>query len=63
MNAAKTAALMTGLTVLLVFAGGALGGRSGMILFFIIAAGMNLFSYWFSDKIIPIRVISSTLRA
>ena len=52
MNAAKTAALMTGLTVLLVFAGGALGGRSGMILFFIIAAGMNLFSYWFSDKIV-----------
>ena len=52
MNIAKTAALMTGLTVLLVFAGGALGGRSGMILFFIIAAGMNLFSYWFSDKIV-----------
>lgn len=52
MNTAKTAALMTGLTVLLVFAGGALGGRSGMILFFIIAAGMNLFSYWFSDKIV-----------
>jgi len=43
---------MVGLTVLLVFIGGALGGRQGMILAFIFAGGMNMFSYWFSDKLV-----------
>jgi heat shock protein HtpX len=52
MNAAKTAALMTGLTVLLVLAGGALGGRQWMFIAFVIAIGMNAFSYWFSDKLV-----------
>ena len=52
MNAAKTAALMTGMTVLLVLAGGALGGRNWMIFAFLIAIGMNAFSYWFSDKLV-----------
>ena len=52
MNTTKTVVLMAGLTVLLVFLGGAFGGRQGMILAFIFAAGMNMFSYWFSDKIV-----------
>ena len=52
MNTAKTAALMVGLTVLLVFAGGALGGQGGMIFAFVFALAMNGFSYWFSDKIV-----------
>lgn len=52
MNAAKTAALLSGLTVLLVLAGGALGGQGGMIIAFVFAAGMNVFSYWFSDKLV-----------
>ena len=52
MNTAKTAALMTGLTVLLVFAGGTLAGEQGMILAFMFALAMNAFSYWFSDKLI-----------
>ena len=52
MNTAKTAALMTGLTVLLVLAGGAFGGRQWMVFAFIIAIGMNAFSYWFSDKLV-----------
>ena len=52
MNTAKTAALLTGMTVLLVFAGGALGGSGGMVIAFIFALVMNAFSYWFSDKII-----------
>jgi heat shock protein HtpX len=52
MNTAKTAALMVGLTVLLVFAGGALGGQGGMIFAFVFALAMNAFSYWFSDKIV-----------
>jgi heat shock protein HtpX len=52
MNTTKTIVLMVGLTVLLVFVGGAFGGRQGMMLMFLIAFGMNMFSYWFSDKIV-----------
>jgi heat shock protein HtpX len=52
MNTTKTIVLMVGLTVLLVFLGGAFGGRQGMIYAFIFAFGMNMFSYWFSDKIV-----------
>ena len=52
MNTTKTIVLMVGLTVLLVLLGGAFGGRQGMILAFIFASAMNLFSYWFSDKIV-----------
>ena len=43
---------MVGLTVLLVFLGGAFGGRQGMIMAFMFATAMNMFSYWFSDKIV-----------
>src|SRR5712672_3196256 len=52
MNTTKTVALMAGLTVLLVLIGGAFGGRNGMVMAFILAGGMNMFSYWFSDKIV-----------
>jgi heat shock protein HtpX len=52
MNTTKTIVLMIGLTVLLVLIGGAFGGRQGMIIAFILAFGMNMFSYWFSDKIV-----------
>lgn len=52
MNTTKTIALMVGLTVLLVFIGGAFGGRQGMIFAFMFAFAMNMFSYWFSDKIV-----------
>jgi heat shock protein HtpX len=44
--------LLTFLTVLLVFVGGAIGGRSGMIIAFGMALVMNFVSYWFSDKIV-----------
>jgi heat shock protein HtpX len=44
--------LLVGLTVLLVFIGGALGGRQGLIIAFVLAMAMNAFSYWFSDKIV-----------
>jgi heat shock protein HtpX len=40
------------LTVLLVLAGGAIGGRSGMTFALMMAAVMNFVSYWFSDKIV-----------
>src|SRR5215469_13528913 len=52
MNTTKTIILMVALTVLLVFVGGALGGRQGIIIAFMFAMAMNLFSYWFSDKIV-----------
>ena len=52
MNTTKTVVLMTALTVLLVLIGGALGGRQGMIFAFIVAGAMNMFSYWFSDKLV-----------
>jgi len=38
--------------VLLVLAGGAIGGRSGMTFALIMAGVMNFVSYWFSDKIV-----------
>jgi heat shock protein HtpX len=52
MNTLKTMALLTFMTVLLVFAGGALGGRTGMIFAFGLALVMNFVSYWYSDKIV-----------
>src|SRR5215467_8800229 len=52
MNTTKTIFLMVGLTVLLVFIGGAFGGRQGMIYLFLFALAMNMVSYWFSDKIV-----------
>jgi len=52
MNTLKTVVLLTFMTVLLVFVGGAIGGRSGMIIAFGMALVMNFVSYWFSDKIV-----------
>jgi len=52
MNSVKTIGLMMGLTALLVLIGGYLGGRHGMIVALAFATIMNLFSYWFSDKIV-----------
>jgi len=52
MNRFKTAVLLTSLTLLMVAMGSAIGGRGGMYLAFFMACAMNLFSYWFSDKIV-----------
>ncbi len=52
MNTFKTVVLLTFMTVLLVFVGAAIGGRSGMIMAFALALVMNFVSYWFSDKIV-----------
>ena len=51
MNTLKTAFLLTALTLFLIFIGAWVGGRDGMILAFFIAAGMNFFSYFYSDKL------------
>ncbi|MDT8368479.1 MAG: zinc metalloprotease HtpX [Longimicrobiales bacterium] len=48
----KVITLMTGLTVLLVAAGGYFGGSTGAVIFFGIALAMNLGSYWFSDRVV-----------
>ena len=52
MNTVRTVLLMTVLTMVLVFAGGALGGKGGALIALVFAAVMNLGSYWFSDKIV-----------
>jgi heat shock protein HtpX len=52
MNTAKTIGLMVFMTLLLVFVGAAIGGRSGMVFAFGMAVLMNVGSYWFSDKIV-----------
>ncbi len=52
LNRLKTTLLLSLLTVLMVLMGGALGGQSGMVFAFLMAAGMNFFSYWYSDKIV-----------
>ncbi len=51
MNNFRIWLLMGILSVILVLIGGAVGGRTGAGLFFLISLGMNFFSYYFSDKI------------
>ncbi|MFT4111266.1 zinc metalloprotease HtpX [Silvibacterium sp.] len=51
MNTLKTAFLLTALTLLLVLLGEHFGGRNGMVLAFLLAAGMNFVSYFFSDRL------------
>lgn len=45
----KTYALMIGLTLLFIWFGGMIGGRTGMVIAFLIAAGMNFYAYYYSD--------------
>lgn len=46
----KTYALMTGLTLLFVWFGGMIAGQNGMIIAFLVAAGMNFYAYYYSDQ-------------
>jgi heat shock protein HtpX len=52
MNTVKTIGLLVFMTLLLVFVGAAIGGRSGMIFAFGLAVVMNFGTYWFSDKLV-----------
>jgi len=52
MNYMKTAMLMVMLTLLLVWGGAALGGKSGMTFALVMAFVMNFVTYFFSDKIV-----------
>lgn len=51
-NMMKTAVLMAGITALFMALGQWLGGAQGMMLALLFALGMNVFSYWFSDKLV-----------
>ena len=48
----KTTLLLGIMTAIIVWIGRLFGGQQGMILAFILAMGMNFFSYWYSDKIV-----------
>jgi len=51
-NGLKTALLLGLLSGLLLVIGDVLGGANGILIAFVIAAVMNIGSYWFSDKIV-----------
>jgi heat shock protein HtpX len=51
-NGLKTALLLGLLSALLLAIGEWLGGANGLVMAFVLAAVMNLGSYWFSDKIV-----------
>ena len=50
-NGLKTAALLGLLSGLILLAGRAIGGQSGLVIALVIALGMNGFSYFYSDKL------------
>jgi heat shock protein HtpX len=52
MNGFKVTLMMLVLMGLFMTVGFYLGGQSGMVIAFVLAAGMNLFTYWFSDKMV-----------
>ncbi|GAA2859772.1 heat shock protein HtpX [Aminobacter niigataensis] len=52
MNMMRTAMLLATMTALFMGVGYLIGGSGGMTIAFLIAAGMNLFSYWNSDKMV-----------
>ena len=51
-NGLKTALLLGLLSGMLLLIGDLLGGQNGIVIAFVVAAVMNLGSYWFSDKIV-----------
>ncbi|GAB4061127.1 zinc metalloprotease HtpX [Uliginosibacterium sediminicola] len=51
-NWLKTSILMAAIMALFGVIGAMLGGKSGMLLALLLGGGMNLFSYWFSDKMV-----------
>ncbi|HSD42936.1 MAG TPA: zinc metalloprotease HtpX [Burkholderiales bacterium] len=51
-NWLKTGILMAGIVALFGAVGGAIGGQQGMLIALVIGGAMNLFAYWFSDKLV-----------
>ena len=52
MGYARTALLLAALTGLFLGAGYLIGGTQGAVIALVLAAGMNLVSYWYSDKMV-----------
>jgi heat shock protein HtpX len=52
MNIMRTAMLLAFMTALFMGVGYLIGGSGGMMIAFFVAAAMNLFSYWNSDKMV-----------
>ena len=52
MNNLKTLMLMVLLAAIMIFIGGLVGGKGGMMIMLMISLGMNFFSYWFSDSVV-----------
>jgi len=48
----RTALLLAAMTALFMGVGYLLGGTGGMMIAFVVALGMNVFSYWNSDKVV-----------
>ena len=48
----KTSLLMAAIVALFGVIGAMIGGQGGMLLALLLGGGMNLFSYWFSDKLV-----------
>ena len=52
MGTAKTFILLAAMTAIFMAIGFLVGGTGGMILAFVVAAGMNVFAWWNSDKLV-----------
>ena len=52
MGTAKTFILLAAMTAIFMAIGFLVGGTGGMILAFVVAAGMNVFAWWNSDKMV-----------
>jgi heat shock protein HtpX len=52
MNYVRTAMLLAALTAIFMGVGYLVGGAGGMMIAFLVAAGMNLFSYWNADRLV-----------
>src|SRR5215510_11878588 len=52
MNYFRTALLLAGLTALFMGVGFLIAGKSGAMIALVVAAGMNLFTYWNSDRMV-----------
>ncbi|MDJ0828328.1 MAG: zinc metalloprotease HtpX [Desulfobacterales bacterium] len=51
-NQIRTTILLAVMTAFILWIGQLLGGQQGMVIALLLAAGMNFFSYWYSDKIV-----------
>lgn len=51
-NQIRTTILLAVMTALILWIGQLFGGRQGLIIALLLAAGMNFFSFWYSDKIV-----------